>query len=332
MKKHARRALGVLLLMPLVVGAAVAEDPEGSFWFWIRPGWTYADLGVVNSAIADGNSLFRSEGLTTVDDFHNTFSLRIDAHLNLNGLGIGALERFTAYAGYSTLFGSQSKSFNRVIKTSIQGKAVSGGLLYRVPWLAAWEESLDDLDLYAGVGALYSPGFELTASDEELGTNREFLEERIFKGDALGAELRLNLDYFLSHKITLLAGVSYQFLEFGDMDHEVHVSNPNAFNPEGDDDGDGIENQSDPDYNGGLDEAGQRAGGNVQRMYGRMERDDETQEWSWVSPADRFLSPLYEYDPSSYPGAPFEVYDPSATFDLDMGGVQVQVGLTYYLF
>ena len=115
---------------------------------------------------------------------------------------------------------------------------------------------------------MYMTNFEFTASDEDRTTAREFLEERVFSGDGLGFEFRLNAEYFLSPKFTLTAGASYRALTLSDLEHSVSVLNPNAFNPDGDSDGDGITNDRDPDYTGVSN-----AGGNASRMYGQLVED-----------------------------------------------------------
>ncbi len=323
MKKYARRALLLAAFGLFSTGAAFAEDPEGSVWLWFRPSWTYAGLGMVNDMIEAGNAIFEQRGLATVDDFHNTFSVGVDLQVALG-------ERLTAYGGYDRVFGKQSRSFDRVIELSTTGTAANGGLMFRLPWPKRWQESLDDLDVFVGGGAIYVPDFKFKASDEELTPSREFLEERTFTGEGLGAELRLNAEYFLTHKFTLMFGFGYRFLKLNDLEHEARVYNPNAFNPEGNDDADEerrlgeplLENQADPDY---ID--------NQRRMYGERRFNQDLGEWEHIKPDDRYLEPFYIYDPKSYANVEgFSVYDKDASFDADMSGFQVRVGLTYYIF
>jgi len=236
--------------------------------------------------------------------------------------------RVTAYGGYGFVFGSQSMSFNRVIRTEISGSPIAGGAMYRVPWPHRWETPLADVDLFAGGGIVYMSGFEFTASDENLTTNQEFLEERTFKGDGLGFEFRMNVEYFLSPSFTLTGGLSYRMLTLNDLEHTVTVDNPNAYNPTGDEDGDGIQNRFDPNYDGVAGEFGQ-TDGNTQVLYGEINQDGE-----WERRDNRYLESLYKYDPSSYIGMPasFHVYDPGAAFDLDLSGFQIQLGLSFYVF
>jgi hypothetical protein len=314
-----RRLAGVVLAALTVAGTTVrADDPEGNVWLWVRPGWTWADLGQANDLIAAGNAIFEANGLATVAGFHNTFFVQGDLHVNLS-------DRVTGYGGVGRIFGSRTQSFNRVIRTSVAGYQATAGALYRVPWPKRWQGPLEDLDLFVGGGGAYLGDFEFKASDEDLGTGREFLEERVFTGNGLGAELRINLDYFLNPRFTLLAGFAYRLVTLKNLAHDVRVTNDDVFNPDGDDDHDGVRNSHDPDYEE-----------NATRMYGRAEYDPDLGRYVWVKPTDRFLEPLYIYDPGSYPDPDtppsVRLYDPEAEFDLNVSGFEVQVGLTYYIF
>lgn len=326
MSRIPQGGLWALVLAVIWPSIARADDPEGNVSLWFRPAWVYANLDQANDLIRDGNRRFAALDLAGMDSFHNTFYVGAELYVNV-------LRRVTAYAGYGSAFGSESKSFNRVIKTEISGNPITGGLLYRVPVPGRWEDALDDLDVFLGGGVTYMSGFEFTASDEDRTTAREFLEERVFSGDGLGFELRLNLEYFLTPKFTLMGGATYRALTMKDLEHSVRVNNPNAFNPLGDDDGDGLTNDRDPDY---LGDRQTQTGGNAQRMYGQLVEDlpENPGMFIWQKPKDRYLQSLYVYDPNSYFAAPPEVqvYDPSAQFDLDMGGFSVQIGLSYYIF
>lgn len=317
MNTWVRRGTTTLAWIAVLSAPAVAEDPEGSVSLWFRPGWLYADLGDANDVIRSGNERFAAEDLSTLGEFHNTFSVGAELHVQLH-------EKITAYGGYNALFGSKQKSFNRVVETKVSGSVFNAGALYRVPYPEKIEDTFENLDLFVGGGAVLLSGITFTGRDENLGTLREFLEERIFEGSGLGFELRLNLEYFLSPSFTLLGGATYRIAKATDLDHSVRVMNPNVFNPTGDLDGDGLTNDRDPDYDGGGDPRG-----NTQVMYGTFDGNGE-----WQVPDDRFLQSLYVHDPDAYANAPpeFRVYDPNAQFDLDLSGLQLQVGLSYYIF
>lgn len=325
MSRISRGGLLGLALSLSLPATGHADDPEGNVFLWLRPAWVYANLDEANDLIAAGNATFMQFDYAKMDAFHNTFYVGADVHANVH-------RRVTAYAGYGAAFGTERKSFNRVVSTKISGNPITGGLLYRLPIPSRWEDALDDLDIFVGGGAVYMSGFEFTASDEDRTTAREFLEERVFSGDGLGFELRLNVEYFLTPKFTLMGGAAFRSLTLKDLEPSVSVMNPNAFNPLGDADGDGITNDRDPDYTG--DSTG--TGGNAQRMYGQFVEDlpENPGTFIWQIPRDRFLQSLYRYDENSYFAAPpsVQVYDPSAQFDLDMGGFSVQVGLSYYIF
>jgi hypothetical protein len=322
------RALGLAALLIHLAIPAFAEDPEGSVRLWLRPGGSYAGMEQPNDYIRQGNEIFRSRGWATVDEFHVNYEVGAEVDADISGRLIG-------YAGIGTTFGRTTIRFDRRIEASIKGVPITAGLLYRVQYPKSWEEPLSDLDLFAGGGVVYMSGFEYKVTDEDLGVQREFLEERILSGDGLGLDLRLNAEYYLSPSFTLTAGVSYRFLTAGDLDHEINVLNPNAFNPTGDEDGDGLTNDRDPDYKGGDIREG---AGNFQRMYGRPVPDPENPgEFVWSRVEDRFLEPFYKFDPGAYADelAPPElraIYDPSASFDVGLGGIQARIGLSFYLF
>ncbi len=328
MARYARCAALAGLLGVGFATAAVAEDPEGNVWVWFRPGGIYTDLGTGNDFIDAGNEIFEDQGWATLDSFHLTYDVSAEVHANIT-------ERVTAYGGYGSTFGSVTQNFDRVISAEVSGNPITGGVLYRVPLPDSWRDAVENLDVFAGAGVVYMSNFEYRVRDEDLKTDREFLEERIFSGDGLGFELRLNAEYFLSPKFTMMAGFSYRALTASDLTHEVRVSNPNVFNPTEDDDGDGIRNDRDPDY---LGENLIEGSGNFQRMYGRPIPDPENEgEFIWSRPADRFLEPFYKFDPGAFaneaaPAALRGIYDPSAKFDMELSGIQLRIGLSYYIF
>jgi hypothetical protein len=303
---------------------ALAEDPEGRVSLWLAPSWSYTSLDEANDFIDSGNRVFDGQDFTSVDDFHSLFSLGAEVN-------VGITDRFSAFGGVSTWFGSARESFNRVVEAKVTGSPIEGGLKYRLPVPESFEDALADLDFFVGAGMVLVPTLEFIATDEDRETAREFLEERTFKGDALGFGLRFDIEYFLSPKFTMMFGAHYRLISASNMEHTVKVDNPNAFNPTGDDDGDGIRNSQDADYSDPS--GGER--GNTERLYGSFVNDPENPgEVIWDRPSDRYLESLYIYDPLSYRGAPdaFQVYDPNAEFDLDLSGIELKLGLTYYIF
>jgi len=322
------RALGFVTLAVCFAGPAYAEDPEGSVRLWLRPTGLYASMDQPNKFIGRGNDIFLARGWSTLDEFHIAYEVGAEVDADLG-------RRLTGYGGIGATFGKTSMRFDRQVEASIKGTPVTAGLMYDISYPKGWQEALSDLDMFAGAGLVYMAGFEYKVIDEDLGIEREFLEERIMSGDGLGFDLRLNAEYYLSPNFTLTAGFQYRFLTAGDLEHEINVLNPNAFNPTGDEDRDGLTNDRDPDYKGGDIRQG---AGNFQRMYGRPVPDPENPgEFIWQRVTDRFLEPFFVFDPGAYadPAAPSALrrtYDPGATFDVDLSGVQVRIGLSYYIF
>lgn len=324
--RDALRFAGVMTALAVLVVPAHAEDPDGSVSIWFRGGGVYTSLDAANDLIDDGNDIFEAQGWATMDKFHITYDIGADAHWAIG-------DTFVLYGGYSSLFGSQSLRFDRELEVGVTGAAINGGLMYRLPIPEGWQSALEDFDFLLGGGAVYLQDLEFRAADEDV-SRTPFLEERLFTGDGLGFEARFNAEFFLSPSFTLMAGASYRYLKANDLDHEVKVYKPDVFNATGDDDGDGLRNDRDPDYQGASLLEGD---GSFQRMYGRLVVDpDDEDEYIWQVPPDRYLSPLYQYDPRSFddPDAPgsIQVYDPGAEFDLDMSGIQIRIGLNYYVF
>jgi hypothetical protein len=326
MLRNAVRFVGGVVALMVLVAPAGAEDPDGSVSIWFRGGGVYTSLDAANDLIDDGNAIFEEQGWTTVDDFKITYDLSADVHVAIG-------RTFVAYAGYGTIFGSQSTRFDREIEVGISGTPITAGLMYRLPIPDPWQSSLEDFDFFLGGGAVYLTDFEFRAQDDDV-SRSPFLEERLFTGDGLGFEARFNTEFFLSPSFTLMAGVSYRHLKATDLDHEVRVYKPDVFNATGDADGDGIRNDRDPDYQGSDLLSGD---GSFQRMYGRLVPDPENDgQFVWQVPGDRYLSPLYIYDENSFGDsrvpAHLRVHDPNASFDIDLSGIQVRIGLSYYVF
>jgi len=326
MVRDALRFAGVVVTLVGLAAPVHAEDPDGSVSIWFRGGGVYTSLDAANDLIDDGNAIFEAQGWATMDDFKITYDVGADIHWAIG-------ETFVLYGGYASIFGNQTLRFDREIEVGITGTPISAGLMYRLPIPDPWESALEDFDFYLGGGAVYLQDFEFRAADEDV-SRTPFLEERLFTGDGLGFEGRFNAEFFLSPSFTLMAGVSYRYLKANDLDHEVKVYKPDVFNATGDEDGDGLRNDRDPDYQG---ESLRFGDGSFQRMYGRLVQDPEDEDvLIWQVPPDRYLSPLYIYDENSFrdPDAPasIQVYDPGAEFDLDLSGIQIRIGLSYYVF
>jgi len=309
-------SLGLLLA---IAPATWADDPIGRISFGGSAGFSSYTLESVNDRLNDhGNPWLEEQDWSTLDQLKHgwTFWGEVKFPLPLGMLGLyevaGIPLELYATGGYLFSSGTTGgKDYNELIEVIAEQESFNFRLLYALPW-----RFHDDIRLFVGGGPIVIKEQTVTARHTSRVVNtgqaqetQERIEEVIYTGSGSGIQLGLAAEYLVQDHITLSLDLGYRWAAVD-------------FDPWSASTGLTISDTNPADFGDGTfsDDRLQRDASFVFHSF----LDREGTEAAEIGTTGS----LHEYGPHIDQVRGLE----SSDLDLDLSGLQVQLGFRFYFF